>query len=68
MAYIGKPPPELEYEITFLKGCKLLHAIGDRPITKEMVLEALGMLNDQAMRNLNRTYPTRGRRVADFSE
>eukprot|EP00974_Lingulodinium_polyedra_P113646 11003281-Lingulodinium_polyedra.AAC.1 len=62
------PPPELGHEITFLKGCALLRAIGDRPVTKEVVLEALDMLNDRAMRNLSRAYPTRERRVADFTE
>eukprot|EP00974_Lingulodinium_polyedra_P068543 6638155-Lingulodinium_polyedra.AAC.1 len=68
MAFIGNPPLELEYEITFLKGCTLLRAIGDRPITKEIVLEALDKLNDRAMRSLSKTYPTRERRVADFAE
>eukprot|EP00974_Lingulodinium_polyedra_P026840 2587536-Lingulodinium_polyedra.AAC.1 len=57
----------LEYEINFLKGCALLHAIGNREICREVVLEALDELNEEVMRNLSRTYPT-GRRVADFSK
>eukprot|EP00974_Lingulodinium_polyedra_P091316 8853704-Lingulodinium_polyedra.AAC.1 len=65
MAYSGEPGKELEYEITFLRGCKLLSAIGDRPITRKLILEVLGILNAQAFKSLSASYPVIERRVAD---
>eukprot|EP00974_Lingulodinium_polyedra_P119320 11170737-Lingulodinium_polyedra.AAC.1 len=57
---IGQQDQELEDEITFLKGCILLHAIGDQENTKEVVL------NDQDLQRLNRAYPAEERRAAGF--
>eukprot|EP00974_Lingulodinium_polyedra_P119061 11169700-Lingulodinium_polyedra.AAC.1 len=68
MAYINNPSIELEYEITFLKGCTLYSAIGNRPICREIVLEALDELNENAMRSFSRTNRTEERRVADLSQ
>ena len=35
----------LERQINVLKGCRLLKEIGDKPVTKELVLQAIGKLN-----------------------
>eukprot|EP00974_Lingulodinium_polyedra_P045794 4390773-Lingulodinium_polyedra.AAC.1 len=59
MAYIGKQDPAVEYEITFLTGCSLLTAVGDRPVKRSTVLEALGLLHEEAVRQLSRAYPVK---------
>eukprot|EP00974_Lingulodinium_polyedra_P013823 1340508-Lingulodinium_polyedra.AAC.1 len=59
MAYIGKQKQEVEYEITFLKGCALLTIAGDRPVNRSTVLEAFGLLREDAVRQLSRAYPVR---------
>eukprot|EP00974_Lingulodinium_polyedra_P023326 2253251-Lingulodinium_polyedra.AAC.1 len=63
MAYIGKQAPEVEYEITFLKGCTFLTTLGGRPVNRSTVLEAFGLLREDAVRLLSRAYPVREARV-----
>eukprot|EP00974_Lingulodinium_polyedra_P064757 6257240-Lingulodinium_polyedra.AAC.1 len=59
MAYIGPQDPAVEYEITYLKGCTLLTAVGGRPVNRSTVLEALGPLHAEAVSQLSRAYPVR---------
>eukprot|EP00974_Lingulodinium_polyedra_P013537 1311043-Lingulodinium_polyedra.AAC.1 len=65
MADSGMHGEELEYEITFLKGCKLFAAIGSRPIARSLVLEVLGILNEEALESLSASYPIAERRVVN---
>eukprot|EP00974_Lingulodinium_polyedra_P062932 6075463-Lingulodinium_polyedra.AAC.1 len=67
MAFNGKQQQDLEDEITLLKGCTLLGAMGEREICKKVVLEALNELNEGARRRLNAQYPAGELRAADFS-
>eukprot|EP00974_Lingulodinium_polyedra_P107419 10396744-Lingulodinium_polyedra.AAC.1 len=67
MVYIGKQPAEVEYEITFSKGCTLLTTLGGRPVNRTTMLEALGRLREEAVRQLSRAYPVEEARVADFT-
>eukprot|EP00974_Lingulodinium_polyedra_P058667 5647601-Lingulodinium_polyedra.AAC.1 len=63
MAYIGKQAEDIEMEITFLKGCKLLATLGGRPINKDTVLAAIGMLRDEALNELGYGWPLKERRA-----
>eukprot|EP00974_Lingulodinium_polyedra_P046531 4458603-Lingulodinium_polyedra.AAC.1 len=53
-------------EITFLKGCKLLATLDGRPINKDTVLAALGVLHDQALNELGYGWPLKERRAVHY--
>eukprot|EP00974_Lingulodinium_polyedra_P073618 7127054-Lingulodinium_polyedra.AAC.1 len=68
MAFIGAPPQELGGVATHLKDCTLFGESGVREIGKEVILEALAALDEQALRRLSRRYPTRQRRAKPFTD
>eukprot|EP00974_Lingulodinium_polyedra_P059918 5775013-Lingulodinium_polyedra.AAC.1 len=53
-------------EITFLKGCKLLATLDGRPITKDTVLAALGLLRSEALDELSHGWAIKARRAVHF--